>query len=703
MILNFVQDRLNVQRLLIAALIGAALCVAAAVLPRENILQGWISDLKVAARSIAFGEEPLSDSRVLVLGEDERSLDAPELVNRPRALFSPIYAGLAEKMFSYGAKGMIMDVILTFDSKDLKVGDETPLRRYDVPLLKVLRAERERGRLVLGRSSELLPAQRFTRMAGPLGLAMVQVPFGTSNVIRQVPTRLADTQGKFHSTLSGRGLSLLGHEDPPEWVDIMPRGLLTSLPSASMIDVLRCGDEAALRELLEGRIVYIGGMLPSEDRLKTPDQLIPRQSGERRIIAPDDTSVACDFPAPHTRHDYDKTLPGVYVHAGAADAVDRGWRIEIVPLFVEIMTVFIAGFVACFLAFLLPPVLGGLALGGLIGAVFFGAVTAFELGYNLPVSWAIMGAPLALVLGYGVRIRLVDRKSNMIRREFGRYLSPVLVQQMVDKGQMPKMGGEEREVTVMFADLSGFTATSESVESARLVPILNRYLDTIAQSVQEHGGYVDKFIGDAVMSMFNAPIDIDDHALRGVTAAQQLVRNIQTMAKKDEAAGEPSFGIKVGLSTGISTVGNVGSQDRVNYTVVGENVNLAARFESLPSVLKTPIVIGPEAARQVKDHFTLLRLVSIRVKGKTKGVDVFAPLYADEVTDSVQQRMDEYAAALKLFEEGAFEEAATAWDGLAELDWPGAGPASALAAHSRIMMNYTFEEPWDGVLETRSK
>jgi hypothetical protein len=114
-------------------------------------------------------------------------------------------------------------------------------------------------------------------------------------------------------------------------------------------------------------------------------------------------------------------------------------------------------------------------------------------------------------------------------------------------------------------------------------------------------------------------------------------------------------------------------------------------------------VIGPEAARQVRDHFTLLRLVSIRVKGKTKGVDVFAPLYEDEVTDIVRQRMDEYAAALKQFEEGAFEDAAAAWDALAELDWPGAGPASALAAHSRIMMNYAFEEPWDGVLETRSK
>ncbi len=174
-------------------------------------------------------------------------------------------------------------------------------------------------------------------------------------------------------------------------------------------------------------------------------------------------------------------------------------------------------------------------------------------------------------------------------------------------------------------------------------------------------------------------------------------------AKADAEAGEPNFGIKVGLSTGISTVGNVGSQDRVNYTVVGENVNLAARFESLPSVLKTPIVIGPRAASQVRDHFTLLRLVSIRVKGKSNGLDVFAPLYEDEVTDDVVKRMEEYASALSAFERGDFEVAAAEWDVLAAVDWPGAGPSQALAAHSRILTKHVFNKPWDGVLETRSK
>ncbi|MEM7213635.1 MAG: adenylate/guanylate cyclase domain-containing protein, partial [Pseudomonadota bacterium] len=554
----------------------------------------------VGTRAAVFGLDSLANAPVLVIGEDKRSLDHPRLANIPRALFSPIYAELGTKMFAHGAQGMVLDIIMAFDSKDLKVGEETPLRRYDVPFLKLLRSEQKRGRVVLGRSSELLPARRFAQMAGTLGLALVPVTFDEANVIRRAPTWLeVRDQDDGYPTLSGRALSLLGVV-APQWVNLMPRAPLTTLPSASLIDVLECEDPAALERLLDGRVVFLGGMLPSEDRLRTPDQLIRRADLEPEAVTTGASSEPCDFNAPHTRDAEDRTLPGVFIHAAAVDAVASGWHSVPALSVVEYGVVFVAAFVAAFLAFHLSTTLGAAALIGLMLTVFGIAVLAFQSGVYLPTSWSLAGAPIALVAGYGVRIRLVDRKSNLIRREFGRYLSPVLVQQMIDQNQMPRMGGEEREVTVMFADLTGFTAASEVLESAKLVAILNRYLDAIAETVQENGGYVDKFIGDAVMAMFNAPADVDDHALRAVTAAQQIIRRVRKMAEDDAAAGEVHFDIKVGISTGSSTVGNVGSQDRVNYTVIGENVNLASRFEGLPSVLGTRIVIGPEAARRVR-------------------------------------------------------------------------------------------------------
>ena len=676
--------------------------VVSTALPRDNILQGWISDLMVGARAAVFGVESLQESPVLVIGEDKRSLDHPRLANIPRALFSPIYTELANKLFENDGEGLILDVILAFDARDLKVGDETPLKRYDVPFLKLLRAEQERGRVVLGRSAELLPARRFSQMAGERGLAMVPVSFDTSNVIRRAPTWLSlrGPEKEVYPTLSGRALSLLGI-DPPEWINLMPRAPLTTLPSASLIDLLECDEPEALKQLLAGRVVFLGGMLPSEDRLRTPDQLIPR--ADLDPIEAAGPPAPCDFAPPVTRDARDKTLPGVFIHAAAVDAVASGWHAPLLPLILQHALTFVVAFAAAFSAFHLSMTLGGIVLAGLLALVFGASVLAFQAGFFLPVAWSMTGVPISLALGYGVRVRLVDRKSNLIRREFSRYLSPVLVERMIDQDEMPNLDGEQRDVTIMFADLTGFTAVSEEIDSATLVPILNRYLNAISDVVQQHGGYVDKFIGDAVMAIFNAPLNVEDHAYQAVSAAHEVERRISEMAKRHTASGHPSFRIKIGISTGTSTVGNVGSKDRVNYTVVGANVNLAARFEGLPSVLRTPIVIGPVAAARVEGRFTLLRLATVRVRGKRRSVDAFAPFDPAEVNATVLERCAEYADALELFEAGDFEASATAWERLAEMPWPGAGPARSMAKHSRRLTSYKLHKPWDGVLETWSK
>lgn len=656
----------------------------------------------VGARSAVFGVESLQDSPVLVIGEDKRSLDHTRLANIPRALFSPIYAELAEKLFAHEGKGLILDLILAFDAKDLKVGDDTPLRRYDVPFLKLLRAEQTRGRIVLGRSAELLPARRFAQTAGDRGLALVPVTFDTSNVIRRVPTWLGlrESDAAVYPTLSGRALSLL-EIGAPKWINLMPRAPLTTLPSASLIDVLECGEPEALRRLLAGRVVFIGGMLPSEDRLRTPDQLIPRSGPDQADGS--DPPDPCAFAPPVTRDAWDKTLPGVYIHAAAVDAVASGWRARPLPEIVQHGLTFAVAFAAAFAAFHLSMAPGGIALAGLLASAFTVSVLAFQAGYFLPVAWSMTGAPIALALGYGVRVRLVDRKSNLIRQEFSRYLSPVLVERMIDQDEMPNLDGEQRDVTVMFADLTGFTAVSEEVGSATLVPILNRYLDAISEVIQGHGGYVDKFIGDAVMAIFNAPLNVSDHAYEAVVAAQEVNRRITVMARRDLDAGLPNFNIKIGISTGMSTVGNVGSKDRVNYTVVGTNVNLAARFEGLPSVLRTPIVIGPETAKRIADRIALLRLVTVRVRGRTSSIDAFAPFDPQQVNDAVLAWCEDYDAALMLFEAGDFPAAEAAWERLAELDWPGAGPALSMAKHARLLKTYKLTKPWDGVRETWSK
>jgi len=692
-----------VERFGIAALIAVTLAAASTNLPVLNVLQGWISDASVAVRVAIFGARPLDSEHVLIVGMDARTLDAPELKTQPQAMFTPAYAELAHKVFDHGGRGLIFDVIMLYDAKDLTLNGEKPLKRYDDAFLKTLLAERRLGRLVLGWSSGLLPARRFALTAGRKGLGLVETPFGTGSVIRSVPTRLVDTQGKPHITLSGRALALFGVEAPPA-VSILPPASISTLPAVSMIDIVRCDDPERLRELLDGRMVFVGGLLPGQDRLKTPDLMIRRGEVPVASIDPGDRTVACDFNRPRIRTADQPTVPGVFIHAAAVDAVMSGWQVQRAGPWARLGVVLVTSFLAVFFAFVLRTALAAAGMISLVAAAFFAAVAALEAGYFLPVSWAVAVAPVGFLGGYGLRLRLLDRKSNLIRQEFGRYLSPVLVEQMVVSGQMPELGGEERDVTVMFADLTGFTAASERLGSEELMTVLNRYLDAVAGVIRDRDGYVDKFIGDAVMAIFNAPAPLDDHSAEAVRAAHEICRLVAAMEAEDTELGRQGFAIKIGISSGPATVGNVGSRDRVNYTVVGETVNLAARFEGLPSLFRTPIVIGPVAAERNADTCPLLRLASIQVKGKSEGVDIYAPLDAGPGEGkAIAALIDRYSAALAAFENGSFDVAAAGWDKLAMLDWPGAGPSAAMAEEASRLGDHARPPDWNGVLQTETR
>ena len=683
-----------------AALIAAILTVFAAGTPVKNVVQGWVSDAVIAARAELFGIRPLDSQNVLIVGMDARTLSAPELAKVPQAMFTPYYAALANRAFEFGAAGLVMDLLLAYDAKDLTLDGSAPLRRYDDDFLKVLKAERRAGRVVLGRSRTMLPARRFTLIAGKAGLGLVEVPLGSGGVVREVPTVWKDLDGNRNPTLSGRGLALLERE-APDRVKLTPPAPISTLPIVSMIDLLRCDDPAVLTRLLEGRVIFLGGVLPGQDRLKAPDGMIPRPPENAPVIDPADRDVACSFPRPAIRAQGEPTVPGVFLHAAAVDAIASGWQIKELGAAPRLGIVFTAVFISAMIALILRPVAGTLAMTIVVGVVFLGAVVALEAGYELRVGWAMVAAPVGFLMGYGARIRLLDRSSYQMRREFGRYLSPVLVQQMVETGQLPRLTGEERDVTVMFADLTGFTAASERLDSAELMRVLNRYLDVIAGVVAERGGYVDKFIGDAVMALFNAPVLMDDHAGQAVAAAHDIENRGRRMSNEDRIGGRYAFRVKVGIATGNATVGNVGARDRVNYSVVGQTVNIAARLESLPGLFETPIVIGPHAAKAVEDRYRMVRLATVHVKGITEGVSVFAPL--DRPDEPVLGgRIARYHRALEEFEAGRFAAAAATWADLAGEGWPCASTSGVMQREAeRLAANPP--ENWAGIIEAGIK
>src|SRR5262249_27240955 len=160
-----------------------------------------------------------------------------------------------------------------------------------------------------------------------------------------------------------------------------------------------------------------------------------------------------------------------------------------------------------------------------------------------------------------------------------------------------------REVTVMFADLSGFTAMSGKVEPEVLNRLTNHYLGLIVEQVEATGGYVDKFIGDAVLALWGAPAPDARHAINGVRAALAAVARVRQEHDVAQSRGERGFSVKIGMNSGPAVVGNVGTEHRYNYTAVGETVNVASRLESVPGIYGCQIVIGPRTAELVRDEF----------------------------------------------------------------------------------------------------
>jgi class 3 adenylate cyclase len=255
-----------------------------------------------------------------------------------------------------------------------------------------------------------------------------------------------------------------------------------------------------------------------------------------------------------------------------------------------------------------------------------------------------------------------ERDPEALRQAFSHYLAPLIVARLSRRDETLRLGGERREVSVMFADLSGFTALSGAVDPEALMAVTNRYLGLLVEAVESTGGYVDKFIGDAVMAVWGAPAADDEHALHATEAAMNAVRLIDEMCRADEARMAPSFSVKIGINTGEAVVGNVGAPHRYNYTAVGETVNIASRLESLPGEYGCPIVLGPGTAARVIDHYLLCELDRVQVKGKKEPIAIFQPIARrTETTLAKRLYVEQYSAALKAYREARFDEAAALW------------------------------------------
>ena len=268
----------------------------------------------------------------------------------------------------------------------------------------------------------------------------------------------------------------------------------------------------------------------------------------------------------------------------------------------------------------------GITWGVLLASIVFSAtayagVQFIANGLLIDVIWALISQILASTVAFYLNYRTQYRLRQQIKRQFEHYLDPRQVKQLQKNPEQLKLGGETRYATFLFTDVRGFTSMSESLPPEQVTYIMNKALTAQQAAVQKYGGMVDKYIGDAMMAIFNAPLDQADHEEQAIDCGLQIIENMETLNQEMKQEGLPEIAIGIGINSGNAVIGNMGSESRFDYTAIGDAVNTAARLESATKEQKVDLLIGESTSRA---SVKMLNLVNeIYVKGKEKGLRVY--------------------------------------------------------------------------------
>lgn len=314
---------------------------------------------------------------------------------------------------------------------------------------------------------------------------------------------------------------------------------------------------------------------------------------------------------------------------------------------------------------------------------------------------------MAIVLTWGVtsivRVMTEGRRRRWLEGTFGRYLAPSIIEALKDDPDLVELGGRRREISILFSDVEGFTRLSEALTPENVVSLLNRYLTVHCAAVMENGGVVDKFEGDAVMAFFGDPVPTDHHAVDACRTAVSVFERLPELEPVWRGMGLEGFSIRVGVNTGTAVVGNMGSDQRFDYTCMGDAVNLASRLEGANKAFDSGIMIGGQTYESAKDDIVAKPLAGLVVVGRKTPEPVYQLLaMRDEAPEDLLRHVEAYTRAHGLLEDG---DLGGAREALVEAERlrPGDGPTAWLTGIVEQVAGGGIDRPWSGIVELTGK
>jgi adenylate cyclase len=562
----------------------------------------WVSD------QLFISEPP--NPNIVIAGIDDDTLEAYGLwAEWPRSLHAQAIANLSQA----GAKVIGYDVIFA----DISADDEmlaTAMAAADNVVLAAV------GTQPVSRSSPeityddfLLPVASLEQVASSVGHANV-VPDGDGTV-RRLPLIAKSSAGQIYPSLTLAVLYRHFSTSPPQEYPLED-GAVYLLSRDIPVDTsygLRINFAA---DYAQRPYVSYGDIISGDfDQSIVKNKIV--------LIGMTATGELDTWAIPTSA----AKVPGIFVHAGAMDTILTARFLSGPRTIVTLMTMLLLIAVA---AFALPrcgtrhwtDIAKGVGItGGLFVAYLVAGFLAFDRGYILDLFYPLLLLPIVYVSNIIYIVVTEQADKRFVKELFGRYISPQIAREIVsraDTGDL-RLGGEQREVSVFFADIRGFTRISEQLSPEAVMQMLNTYLSVVADAVVQHDGIVNKFVGDNIMAVWNAPQSQPDHALLAVKAAWEAQQKVVELQKKDNRPLPVQFGI--GVNTGPAVAGNVGSAGRSEYTVIGDSVNTASRI--CGSTPGGEVWIGAETYNQTKDYIETEKLEPQSLKGKTAPVTVY--------------------------------------------------------------------------------
>lgn len=462
---------------------------------------------------------------------------------------------------------------------------------------------------------------------------------------------------KPETILSSQGLMKINYVGAPR-----------TYPTYSFSDVL---DGIVPLEMFDGKIVLVGATAPNlRDTQITP--------------------VSFGIP-----------MNGVEIHANSIDTIINENFLQDENKWTTILTLGILSLGMSLLLSAIGIIPGLVVLFVVCISYIMYAFVSFDLGVIRNLLYPVL-VLVSVFMGQALYKYFIEfNQRRFLKKAFSYYVPPSVLEKIISQPENLALGGERRFMTVLFLDIQGFTSISERKDPEELAKLLNFYLTELTKRVFNNNGVVDKYMGDAIVAFWNAPIEDTDHAYNASKAAFEMSQATKLLYEEIQEQGLEAISVRVGVNTGDMIVGNMGSEMLFDYTVLGDNVNLASRLEGINKVYNSRVLITQTTYDQVKERLIARRIDTVVVKGKAKGIPIYEIITLDTSDKDALQKKEHYETALKNYSEGNFAIARKQFSIILKVH-PNDGPARTLYDRCRKL---AMKPPtdWDGLYHATEK